>query len=309
MVSRSCGRVPVGHVLGEIMITVNPLGGAGAEILGVDIANISDDDLAVVRQAFADYGVIFFRDQELTETEHIAFAKNFSTINVNRFFVQHPEYPEIALVVKEADHQFNIGGGWHADHSYDFDPALGSMLVARELPPTGGDTLFASMNAAYEGLPDDLRELVDTHSALHSGKHIFAKDGAYDRIDDFHGRIGNADAGDELVDTVHPMVIKHPLSGKPMLFVNPGFTIGIEGIEDDEAKLLLLRLYEHAGQEQFTCRFVWEPGSIAFWDNRAVWHFAQNDYAGHRRVMHRITLDGCPLEAANPTIASSAAAV
>ncbi len=290
---------------GKHMTVVTPLTGAGAEITNVDLTDLSDDDFATIHQAFADYGVIFFRGQELTEHDHIAFAQRFSTININRFFSFHPDFPEIALVVKEADDKFNIGGGWHADHSYDFDPALGSILVARELPPTGGDTLFASMNAAYEALPDDMREFVDTHAALHSGKHIFAKDGAYDAIEDFKGRIGNAEAGNELVDTVHPMVIKHPLSGKPMLFVNPGFTVGIDGIADEEAKLILLKLYEHAGQEQFTCRFEWKPGSVAFWDNRAVWHFAQNDYEGHRRVMHRITLDGCPLEGMNPTIASS----
>lgn len=291
------------------MVTVSPLEGTGAEVTGVDIANLSEDELAIVKQAFANHGVIFFRDQNLSEDAHIAFARKFSTINLNRFFARHPDYPEIALVVKEPTDDFNIGGAWHADHSYDAEPALGSILVARQLPPTGGDTLFASMNAAYEALPTDMRDLVDTHSALHSGKHIFARDGAYERIPDFKGRIGNAEAGDELVDTVHPMVIKHPLSGKPCLFVNPGFTIGIDGMDDEEAKLMLLALYEHAGQPQFTCRFTWEPGSVAFWDNRAVWHLAENDYAGHRRVMHRITVDGCSLEGMNSTIASRSATV
>lgn len=291
------------------MVTVTPLEGAGAEIGGVDVAALSDADFAVVEQAFADYGVIFFREQNLTEDEHIAFAKRFSTINVNRFFIKHPDHPEIALVTKEPADDYNIGGAWHADHSYDIDPALGSMLVARELPPTGGDTLFASMYAAYEALPDDLREIVDNNSALHSGRHIFADGGAYDTIPDFRGRIGNTEAGDELVDTIHPMVIKHPLSGKPALFVNPGFTLGIDGMTNEEAAPILQRLYDHAGQDQFSCRFAWEPGSIAFWDNRAVWHLAQNDYAGHRRVMHRITLDGCELEGANPTIASRAVGV
>lgn len=280
------------------MANITALEGAGAEVTGVDVTNMDDADFVAIQQAFADHGVIFFRDQELSEDDHIAFAKRWGSINVNRFFVQHDEYPEIALVIKEPDHEYNIGSAWHADHSYDIDPALGSMLVARELPPSGGDTLFASMYAAYDSLPDDLLEFVNTHSALHSGRHVFAEGGAYEAIPDFHNRIGNAAAGNELVDTVHPMVIEHPLSGKPALFVNPGFTIGIDGMADDEATTMLQRLYEHAGQEQFTCRFEWKPGSVAFWDNRAVWHYALNDYPGHRREMHRITLDGCPLEGA-----------
>ena len=288
------------------MATVTPLSGAGAEIGDVDIARLSDDEFAVVHQAFVEHGVIFFRDQELTEADHIAFAQRFSTINVNRFFARHDDHEEIALVIKEPKHELNIGGAWHADHSYDAEPALGSILVARELPPKGGDTLFASMYAAYAGLPADLREVVDTHSALHSGKHIFAEGGAYDALPDFNDRIGNTEAGNALVDTVHPMVIGHPLSGKPALFVNPGFTIGIEGMPDGEAQVILQQLYDHAGQPEFTGRFVWEPGSVAFWDNRAVWHLAMNDYPGQRRVMHRITLDGCPLSGFEDQLAGAA---
>jgi len=280
------------------MVTVTPLAGAGAEIGEVDLTDLTEDDFAVVKQAFADHGVIFFRDQALTEADHIAFAERWTTININRFFTQHPDYPQIAIVVKEPTDELNIGGSWHTDHSYDAEPALGSILVARELPPTGGDTRFASMYAAYDGLAPDLREIVDTHSALHSGKHIFSEEGYYNAVPEFADRIGNTDAGDSLVDTIHPMVISHPLSGKPALFVNPAFTIGIEGLDADESQQILQRLYDHAGQTEFTCRFAWKPGSVAFWDNRAVWHNAMNDYAGHRRMMHRITLDGCALTAA-----------
>lgn len=283
------------------MATVTAIPGAGAEIGDVDIATMSDEDFAIAQAAFAEHGVIFFRDQELTEADHIGFAERWATININRFFAKHPDHPEIALVIKEPTNEMNIGGAWHADHSYDAEPALGSILVARELPPAGGDTLFASMYAAYEGLPDDLREIVDTHSALHSGKHIFADGGAYAMLPDFNERIGNTEAGNQLVDTVHPMVIEHPLSGKPALFVNPGFTIGIEGMKNDEAQSTLQRLYDHAGRDEFVGRFVWEPGSVAFWDNRAVWHHALNDYPGQRREMHRITLDGCALSAALST--------
>jgi taurine dioxygenase len=284
-----------------MMVEVVPQKGAGAEVRGVDLGSLSDEEFAEVERAFADYGVIFFRDQSLTEDQHIEFAERFGSINVNRFFAKHPDFDKIALVVKEPADALNIGGTWHADHSYDAEPALGSILVARELPPAGGDTLFASMYAAYESLDDELREFVDTHSAMHSGKHVFATGGFYDKqvVPDFAGRIGNTDSGDALVDTVHPMVISHPLSGKRALFVNPSFTIGIEGMDEADAKPILQRLYAHTLDGDHICRFVWEPGSVAFWDNRSVWHNAMNDYEGHRREMHRITLDGCTLSGAS----------
>ncbi|MEM9181138.1 MAG: TauD/TfdA family dioxygenase, partial [Pseudomonadota bacterium] len=149
--------------------------GLGAEITGVDIKNLTDQEFADVQAAFAEHGVIFFRDQETRETDHIAFAERFGDINVNRFFAAHPDYPQIALVAKEPDQKDNIGGGWHTDHSYDHEPALGSVLVARELPETGGDTMFASMYKAYETLSDEMKDRIDGLSALHSGKHIFGE--------------------------------------------------------------------------------------------------------------------------------------
>ena len=130
--------------------------GLGAEITGVDIKNLTDQEFADVKAAFAEHGVIFFRDQDTSEGDHIAFAERFGDINVNRFFAAHPDYPQIALVAKEPDQKDNIGGGWHTDHSYDHEPALGTVLVARELPETGGDTMFASMYSAYEALPSHL---------------------------------------------------------------------------------------------------------------------------------------------------------
>jgi taurine dioxygenase len=276
-------------------IEVRPHGRVGAEILGVDLARLNDDDLAQIRAAFADHGVVFFRDQTIDEDQHIAFARKLGRININRFFAAHPRYPEIALVLKEPDQRDNIGGGWHTDHSYDAEPALGSVLVARELPATGGATAFASMYAAYDALPADLRAQVDGARAVHSARHVFgSKAGAYEATRDTRsdGRVGNASAADMLEDVVHPVVITHPLSGKRALYVNPGFTTAIVGLEPDRSRALLGALYAHALDPRFIEEFHWRPGSVALWDNRSTWHYAHNDYHGQRREMHRITIEG-----------------
>ncbi len=279
-------------------IDIRRTDGVGAEIHGVNLADgVSDEDFAAIQGAFAEHGVIFFRDQDIDENQHIAFAKRWAEINVNRFFAAHPDYPEIALVSKEPDQKDNIGGGWHTDHSYDAEPAMGSILVARELPETGGDTMFSSMYAAYESLPDDVKEQIDGLKAVHSARQIFgeAPDTYYNKTDAGGARIGNASVADTLQDVVHPVVITHPLSGKKALYVNPAFTTRIEDLDEEESDALLTRLYSAAADKSHVHRFEWRPGSIAFWDNRSTWHWALNDYQGQRRVMHRITLEGCEL--------------
>jgi taurine dioxygenase len=234
--------------------------------------------------------VVFFRDQSLTPDQHIGLARQFGEININRFFTHAEGYPEIALVVKEPDQTKNIGGGWHTDHSYDQIPALGSMLYAREVPPVGGDTLFASMYAAYDALSAGLKQTLAGLRAVHSSRHVFGV-----KRDDMTGRYRNAEAA--VQDAVHPVVITHPDSGRKALYVNPGFTLRFEGWTDDESRGLLDTLYRHASKPDFCTRFAWQDGSLAFWDNRATWHYAVNDYHGERRLMHRITIEGCALAA------------
>ena len=200
-------------------VSVSPLGPVGAEVSGIDLAVCPDEDIAEIRKLLGEHGVVFFRDQDLSPEEHISLARRFGPINVNRFFTPHPDHAEIAMVVKEAEDEHNIGGAWHTDHSYDSEPALGSILVARELPPQGGATLFASMMAAYTALDDQTKELIGGLSAVHSARHIF---GSGQRVygegnPDYEGRLGNSAAADALVDTVHPMVIAHPISGTPTL--------------------------------------------------------------------------------------------
>ncbi len=270
-------------------IQVRPTGAVGAEIVGLDLAApLNEDALGTIKQALAAHGVVFFRDQRLTPSQHIGFARQFGPINVNRFFAHADGYPEIALVAKEPHHTKNIGGGWHTDHSYDPHPALGSILYALDIPPAGGDTLFANMYTAHDTLSDGLKRTLASLSAVHSSRHVFGQ-----KRQGMEGRVGNPELATQ--DAVHPVVITHPESGRKALFVNPGFTLRFEGWTDEESQPLLEHLYRHASQPEFTTRFAWQPGSLAFWDNRATWHYALNDYHGHRRLMHRITVEGGPL--------------
>lgn len=264
----------------------------GAEILGVDLSQpLSAEETGDLRAALNEYGVIFFRDQELTPEQHIAFAERFAPININRFFKSVPDYPQIAEVRKEPQQTTNIGGGWHTDHSYDLAPALGSILLAREVPEQGGDTMFASMHHAYEALSDGLKRTLEGLRAVHSSRHVFGAGSRYGK--DAAGRIGNEELATQ--DAVHPVVLRHPETGRKTLYVNAAFTTHFEGWTESESRPLLNYLYAHAAQPQFHTRFQWRKGSIAFWDNRATWHFAINDYHGERRLMHRITLEGVPL--------------
>ncbi|MBV9964712.1 MAG: TauD/TfdA family dioxygenase [Alphaproteobacteria bacterium] len=265
----------------------------GAEIGGVDLRHpIADDVLSEIQQAFGEYGVVFFRDQRLSPEQHIAVAERFGPIDVNRFFAHVPGYPMIAEVRKEPEQTRNIGGGWHTDHTYDQIPALGSMLYAREVPETGGDTLFASMYAAYDALSDGLKATLEGLRACHSSRHVFGAE-AVARRGDLNGRIGNTELATQ--DAVHPVVIGHPETGRKALYVNPAFTLRFEGWTDEESRPLLDYLYRHAVRPEFTCRFRWREGSLALWDNRSTWHFAVNDYHGERRLLHRITIQGTPL--------------
>jgi taurine dioxygenase len=275
-------------------ILVQPASPAvGAEIGGVDLGQpLSADTVDEIRHALFEFGVVFFRDQTLTPEQHVGFARRFGDININRFFKPVDGYPMIAEVRKEPDQQQNIGGNWHTDHSYDLVPALGSLLYAREVPETGGDTLFASMYAAYAALSDGLKGTLEGLQALHSSRHVFGV-ATYGERGDLKGRVANPEAATQ--DAVHPVVVRHPGSGRKALYVNPAFTVRFVGWTDEESRPLLQYLYQHAARPEFTCRFQWRPGSMAFWDNRCTWHYALNDYHGHRRLMHRITIEGDPL--------------
>ncbi|MBT5109936.1 MAG: TauD/TfdA family dioxygenase [Rhodospirillaceae bacterium] len=273
-------------------------GGVGAFVNGVDLnEGLSANAVSTMREALGEYGVLFLREQTITPEKHVAFAELFSKIDINRFFTPVADYPMIAEVRKEPDQKKNIGGGWHTDHSYDLDPAMGSILLARETPPKGGDTIFANMYSAYDTLSEGLKDSLSRLRGVHSSRHVFGVDAPRfkDKDNDVGSRLRNPE--DATQDSIHPMVIRHPISGRKALYVNPGFTIGVDGWAEKESKALLDMLYEHAKQPEHAYRFQWAPGSIAFWDNRATWHYAVNDYHGARRLMHRITLGGEALAA------------
>ena len=268
-------------------------GGCGAEVRGVDLNGLSDAEVDAIADTQARHGVVFFRDQRLTPDSQLAVAERFGAINVNRFFTPVPEQPRVAMVLKEPQHQTNIGGAWHTDHSYDEAPALGSMLYALEVPSRGGDTMFANMYRACEALSPGLRRTLEGLRAVHSSRHVFGAKGYFATQGD--DRYHNAERATQ--DAVHPVIIRHPRSGAAVLYVNPGFTVGIEGWADSESRALLEMLYQIAMRPENTCRFQWQAGSVAFWDNRATWHHALNDYPGERRLMHRVTVEGEKLAA------------
>lgn len=274
-------------------ILINPTSGSmGVEIHNVDLSNeLSDSLFSEIRETFIEHGLIFFRDQELTPDDHLRFAKRWGEININRFFVKVEGYDQIAEVRKDADQKINIGGAWHTDHSYDQVPAMGSILLAKETPKIGGDTLFANMYKAYETLSNGMKKTLETMKACHSSRHVFGAHTGYSEAS--NQRIGNPELATQ--DAIHPVIITHPESKRKALYVNPEFTVNFEGWTVEESKPLLDYLTEHTTQQENTTRFQWEPGSIAFWDNRCTWHFALNDYPGETRLMHRITVEGSAL--------------
>ncbi len=272
---------------------IKPLtGGLGAEIFGADVADPTQFDR--LHQAFTDNAVIVVRDQKISPDDQIAFAERFGKININRFFTKVEGYEKVALVLKEPDARQAIGERWHTDHSYDTAPAMCSILHAIETPEVGGDTCFASMYTSFENLSDGLKNTLRGMKAWHSSRHIFgaARDASESRKD---GRIGNAVAATQ--DSIHPCVIKHPLSGREALYVNPEFTTHFDGWSPEESAALIAYLEQHCTKPEYTCRIRWRPGDITIWDNRATWHKAVNDYHGHRRLMHRITVEGVDLAA------------
>jgi taurine dioxygenase len=265
----------------------------GAEVRGVDLATVDGEVLDALKELVWDKGVAVLRDQSLSPEEHIALANRWGGIDINNYFPLEGEHPEIAIVGKRADQQTNIGGGWHTDHSYDQVPAMGSILVARTLPPRGGDTLFIHMGEAYDSLDDATKAEIEGLSAYHTADHIYSPDGVYAQTD----QGGDLRGQDLKTGAVHPLVVRHPRTGRKLLYVNPSFTVNIVGQTRAESLPLLQRLWASAMREELQGRVEWRPGTVAIWDNRTTWHYAMNDYHGHAREMHRITLSGEALAA------------
>ena len=285
-------------------ITVAPVSGAiGAEIGGVDLAKpLSDGALAEIRRAFVEHLVIFFREQDITPEQHKAFARHFGALHVNDFFPRVEGHEDVQLIVKEPDDRKNVGEVWHSDVTYAKRPALGSLLYAKEVPPYGGDTMFANMYLAYETLSDGMRALLRGLKAQHSAAENFAKRAA-DARDRAAGFRYSENAEQE---AVHPAIRTHPESGRDALYVNRSFTKSFAGMTREESAPILGFLFDHLSRPEFTCRLRWRAGTLAFWDNRCAQHFAINDYHGHRRVMNRVTVLGDEPFLAERSIADAA---
>jgi taurine dioxygenase len=274
-------------------ISVDKISGAlGAEISGVDLSQDLDDNvIAEIREALVDNCVIFFRNQKLTPEQHIAFGRRFGELQIHDFVDGMNRHPEIIEVRKEENELRNFGGGWHSDVSYLEVPALGSVLYALEVPAYGGDTMFANQYLAYETLSDGMKSLLGEMRAMHSARKSYGL-AAPRRAEEGKASMGIHFTEAAHAEVDHPVVRTHAESGKKCLYVHGGFTTRFQDMTEEESAPLLHYLYEHAVRPEFTCRFRWEKGSIAFWDNRCVQHNAINDYNGQRRVMHRVTIEG-----------------
>jgi taurine dioxygenase len=263
-------------------------GAIGAEVSGVDLSkDLSEATVAALRRAWLEHLVLFFRDQDLPPARFLAFARRFGEPIEYPFVKGLEEFPEIIPVLKLEHEKVNFGGIWHSDTTYLDVPPMASMLVAREVPAAGGDTEFANMYLAYETLSSGLRRVLDGLVAINSSAAADVSRTREDRLKDS----ARADAKKEYT-AAHPVVRVHPETGRRALYVNVAHTVRFEGMTEEESAPLLDYLFRHQVRPEFTCRFAWRPGSIAFWDNRCVQHNPVNDYHGFRRIMHRITLAG-----------------
>lgn len=271
-------------------ITVTPLAGSlGAEIGGVDLAgDISAEVVDEIRRAWLDHLVIFIRDQgHLDNDGFLAFARMIGHPVEYPFVQGFDGYPEIIAVKKLAHETINFGGIWHSDTTYLERPPMATMLIAREIPPAGGDTMFANQYAAYAALSPAMQELLAPLRAVNSSALADASKTREERL---------KDAGDpsaqHVYEACHPVVRTHPETGRKALYVNVAHTSRFDGMTDDESRPLLHYLFEHQVKPELTVRYRWAVGSIALWDNRCAQHNPINDYDGYRREMHRITLEG-----------------
>jgi len=255
----------------------------GAVISGLDLRDeLAPAVVAELRQALLDYKVVFFRDQPLSAAQHVAFARRFGELEIHPFIPANAEHPELVRFAKSAD----VGGyenAWHSDVSWRATPSLGAVLRAVEVPPTGGDTLFADMAAICDGLPSELRAQAESLTAVHDFAMAFG-----------HGldEQGLADMHALHPPVEHPVIRTHPETGRRLVYVNRLFVREIVGLDPDAGRDLIDRLCRDASVPEYQCRFQWEPDSVAFWDNRAVQHYANSDYWPDVRVMERASIIG-----------------
>ncbi|WP_416898509.1 MAG: taurine dioxygenase [Minwuia sp.] len=277
--------------MGYDLINVRPIAGSiGAEIEGIDMSKpLGNQAFKEVHDALMAHQVIFFRDQDITPGEHVAFARQFGTLHVHPYAPSHEDHPEV-LILKSSKANRSSANIWHSDVTFQEEPPLGSILLAREVPEAGGDTMWANMYDAYETLSDAMKRYLEGMKALNTSGHArFER--AYDTLsDDEKERIRFERKAQEGVE--HPIVRTHPVTGRKALYVNGIFTQKIVGVSRRESRAILDYLFDHLHKPEFTCRFRWEKGSVAFWDNRCTQHYAVADYGDATREMHRVTVNG-----------------
>ena len=282
---------PQEHASDYRHIGVTPYAGAlGAVIDGVDLSqDLPDETIAEIRRALIEYQVVFFRGQKITPEQHLAFARRFGTLNQHDQVKGMEDYPDIIEVRQEPTDKRNFGGAWHGDVTYLPEPPLGSILYAREVPPVGGDTLWASLYLAYEDLSDGYRAMIDPLTVIHTPAIIYGEK-SMDWSKD--SSVKSAPTSAAHYEVEHPLVRTHPESGRKLFYVSGAYTPRFKDQTEEESAPIIDYLMYQATREPFTCRWRWEKGDVAFWDNRATLHYALNDYHGHRRVMHRVTVNG-----------------
>ena len=265
-------------------LTIEPLTATiGAEIGGVDLADeLPDAIIQEIREALLEWKVVFFRDQHRLDRErHIAFGRRFGDLEVHPLTPDDDAHPEAFVI--PAGGTFRAPEVWHSDVTWRPEPSLGSILRAVELPPVGGDTLWADMGAAYDLLDESFRREVDDLVALHDFTRTFG----FGKPPDVQERMRA-----EHPTVEHPVIRTHPETGRRTIYVNDGFTCGIKGMDDADSRRVLRRLEHQAELPEVQCRFRWRPGSVAFWDNRATQHCVSNDFLPARRIMERVTVVG-----------------
>lgn len=268
---------------------VTPVSGAlGAEIEGVDLATIDEEGFGRVKQAWLAHSVVFFRDQTMTPAEQVRFARRFGDVHFHPFVKGLPEQPEVLEIVKRENETKNFGGAWHTDQAFAPRPAMCTILYAKETPRFGGDTMFASGYKAYEALSEGMKQLIAPLRVFNMGDRTGTRS---KRLEQQSSMKAREPMEDEITDAAHPLVRTHPETGRKSLYVS-SHSVRFDGLTEDESAPLLGWLKAHYVRPEFTCRFRWEPGSLAIWDNRCTQHNALNDYHGQRRLMHRITIKG-----------------